>query len=111
MSKPLFTEDVTDANRRKCSRYDASLPISVQALDNELAPIGDKFDAFTVDLSQSGARFFNSKPILAHFAIISFVTADGEAVKLHSEVIRSKRVGAMFEIAVRFVRKLSDAVQ
>lgn len=95
-------------NRRQCTRYEASLPIGVQAIDCHLAPIGDSFDAFTLDLSQSGARFFNSKPILSRQAIVNFVTADGQEVRLQSEIVRSRRVGGMFEIAVRFVRKLAQ---
>jgi hypothetical protein len=109
VSAPLECE-ATDAvdNRRQCPRYDASLAIGVQAVDSRLAPVGDSFDAFTVDLSQSGARFFNSKPILSRHAVIDFVMADGQQVRLQSEIVRSRRVGAMFEIAVRFVRKLAQ---
>jgi len=100
--------DITtaEANRRKCARYDASLPIAVQAVDRTMAPLGDAFQSFTLDLSQSGVRFFNSRPILSRHAIVEFATAAGTEMRLHCEVIRSKRVGGMFEIAVRFVNKL-----
>jgi hypothetical protein len=99
-------ETLEESNRRKCERYDASLPISVQAVNHALQPIGDSFDAVTLDLSKSGARFFNCKPILSRHAVVHFVTAEGVEMRLECEVIRSKRVGGMFEIAVRFLRKL-----
>jgi hypothetical protein len=102
------TDRVDEANRRRHTRHDASIPIAVQAVTSELLPIGASLDAFTMDLSQSGVRFFLNKPMLAKLAIVRFVAAGNVPVKLLAEIRRCKRVGSMFDVAVQFLRKLSD---
>jgi hypothetical protein len=94
-------------NRRRCDRYDVTLPISVQPVSDELAPVGERLETITADLSRSGVRFFCSKAVLDRQAIVTFAMPSGEVISVLAELVRCRRIGAMFEIAARFVRKLS----
>lgn len=97
------------ADRRTAKRYEANLPIAVQAVTDDLAPAGDLYETFTADLSQGGVRFFNTKPIVAQLVVVSLTKATGEPLRLLATIVRCKRNGVLFELAARFIRKLDVA--
>ena len=85
--------------------------MNVQPLTQGRAPFGPRVDAVAVDLSQGGVRYVSDQPLLTSLALIELQSARSEqTVLLVAERIRCRRVGAMFEIALRFVEKLAAKV-
>jgi len=99
----------TDLNRRRSQRLTAHLVVTVQPLTSQRAPHGPLLDAVTIDLSQGGVCIVSDHPLLTDLAIIEMqAAASAQTVRLLVRRIRCKRNGPMFEIALRFVEKLTD---
>jgi hypothetical protein len=96
------------ANRRTSERHAAPLVVSIQPLTASRQPEGLPIAAVSRDLSQGGLSFFSDHPLLADLAEIEIQAASSEqTMLLLAERVRCRRIGGMFEIAVRFVEKLA----
>ncbi len=103
--------DPQNSNRRGSDRFAAHLVVAVQPVDKCKMPLGPSIDAVALDISQGGVCFVSDHPLLASLAVVELLAAGSEEkITLLAERIRCRRVGAMFEIAVRFVEKLVSSV-
>ncbi|WP_145095103.1 PilZ domain-containing protein [Anatilimnocola aggregata] len=97
-----------EANRRQAVRHPASLVLIIQPVAGGHEAAGEPLHAVSLDLSQSGLRFCCDRPLLTDLAIVSIQAAEHElVVRLLAQRIRCRRNGPLFEIAVKFVEKLS----
>ena len=95
-------------NRRSSPRIPVCLVVTAQPVSGQREPLGDLLNAVTVDISRGGASFVSDHPLLSDLAILEIVAAESDqTIRLLAERIRCRRNGAMFEIAVRFVEKLT----
>ena len=97
-----------EKNRRRSPRVEAQLVVTVQPVSSQREPLGQRLEAVTLDLSRGGVCFISDHPLLSDLAVVEIAAAGTDrAVRLLAERVRCKRQGAMFEIAVQFVEKLS----
>lgn len=97
-----------NSNRRGSPRLPAQLVVSVQPVSARREPLGAALDAVSIDLSQGGVCFVSDHPLLADLATVELLAAGSDqSIRVLAERIRCRRVGGMFEIAVRFVEKLT----
>ncbi|WP_254510683.1 PilZ domain-containing protein [Anatilimnocola floriformis] len=97
-----------DQNRRNSPRNPAHLVVAVQPVNGQREAMGARLDAVSIDLSRGGLCLMSDHPLLSDLAIVDLLAADSDQIiRLLAERIRCRRKGSMFEIAVRFVEKLS----
>jgi len=87
-------------------RYQASLPVTVTPVDNDMQPVDESFDAITRDMSSRGLALFVAKKLDSRckYLIVQVMDFDGQT-KLDAtmEVLRCQPNGHLYTVGGQFV--------
>ena len=93
--------------RRAEPRHAVAINVLAIPLDKNFKKCGEPFMAVTRDLSASGMAMFHNQNVVAKYLALEIVDAEGEQLRLVMSVLRSQAIGLFYEVAGRFVKKLS----
>lgn len=91
------------SNRRAEARHAVGMAVRAVPVNAAQQPVGDTFVAVTRDISVKGVALYHTQPILAPFLSLEFPLPDGGKRQTLLQVLRSRPVGPLFEIAGQFI--------
>lgn len=98
---PTLRAKELEAELRRHPRRPLMMGIPAMQLDYDLFPVGDEFTVLSRNLSASGIAIVHTKPLLGKLAVLIELPERGH-VQLLLKVVRTKQVGAMFEMGGEF---------
>src|SRR5271170_6599130 len=93
--------------RRAEPRHAVAINVLAIPLNKHFKKCGEPFMAVTRDLSAGGIAMFHNQNVVAKYLALEIVDAEGERLRLIMSVLRSQAIGLFYEVAGRFVKKLS----
>ena len=96
--------------RRAEPREMIVIPVLVQEVNDDLAPIGEPIDVVTRDLTSRGAGLVHYAPISENKLVLQ-MCLDNELVNVVSRVAWRKPLGPFFGTGVEFIDRLEEFPQ
>lgn len=96
-----------DKQRRSVARHTIGMPCPVMLLDAAGDPSGDEFMGVVNNLSTGGIALLHTERVEAEFFIVELDVRGLQPVLLMVEVLRGLWVQQFFEVAGRFVDRVS----
>jgi hypothetical protein len=95
------------AERRKGKHYAVAVPVVAVPLGADFGIIGEPVQMTTINVSQTGAALLHTRFTQAPYYALDFTLAGVELVQVVLEVLRVRNVGVLYEVAGRFVSRLT----
>jgi hypothetical protein len=94
--------------KRRAERFDYTMPLYAQMLELDFTPIGEAFKVSAQNNSTGGMAIAHDKAVDSGRLIgLQLSRADGKVIKIVMRVIRCITIEGGFEIAGRFVTRLT----
>ena len=91
---------------RSSKRHILSQAVAVTPLDDQFCPVGDRFMAFTRDVSRQRISVVHTGFVEADFLALELVCASGEKIQVGMQVARRREVGDYHEFSGLFLTKM-----
>ncbi len=89
--------------RRAFPRYAIALGVKCCPLDDQFEPVGDSFEAVTLDISEGGLSVLYDIPIENGHLSVTFDDGHGHLVEMYVRINRCEPHGSLFLAAGPFV--------
>jgi hypothetical protein len=93
--------------RRKDTHYSVVVPVVAVPLGADFGVIGEPVQMTTMNISQTGAGLLHTRFTQVPYYALDFTLAGVELVQVVLEVLRVRNVGVLYEVAGRFVSRLT----
>jgi hypothetical protein len=97
--------------RRSEPRHAVAVPVLAIPLDKDFRPFGEPFIGISRDVSAHGIAIFHDEHVRAKHLVLEIADPSGEPLRMILAVLRSERVGMFYEVAGKFVKKLTANAQ
>ena len=95
-------------DRRTTQRRAVTVPVTVIPVNQDLEPTGEAFMAISRDISTDGMSFIHTRNVNDEYLALELVSRDGgDEMQVLMKVLRCETVGRFYEVAGRFVKKLT----
>jgi hypothetical protein len=95
------------SERRKDTHYAVAVPVVAVPLGADFGIIGEPVQMTTMNISQTGAALLHTRFTQAPYYALDFTLAGVELVQVVLEVLRVRNIGVLYEVAGRFVSRLT----